>query len=113
MKVSILMFVLYTIHCISCLKSQDLCYKKHVCKDGFCGFSACKGKYSYDCNRDECSTNKATCNEYNEIFMKIGSRKNMKVSSSQAKVSNLPFSKKLLKEFSNLQRKIKLCPRQL
>ncbi len=74
MKVLILLLLL-TIHCISCYRSDNLCYKMHVCRGRFCGFSTCTGKYSFNCNKEQCSIDKATCNGYHKMIEMYDSKK--------------------------------------
>ena len=109
--ITIIMMLLF-INTVNSLKSTDICYKQHKCKEGNdCTFSNCTGLLSYDCNRIECTLDAASCYEYHSGLNEIIKRKNLKLdkASTVALIQGISFVPKRLRNFAKMIKHIKIC----
>ncbi len=104
--------ILLSISIIEGLKSNDICFKRHECKEGNkCTTSNCKGLLSFNCNRLECTLDAVKCDEYHLILKEISNKRYLKLekAATVSLIQGITYVTKRLKGYVKILKNIKMC----
>ena len=94
---------------LDCLTLNAVCYKWYEYNGKHCQLLDCS--IGYNCNRNECTSNAETCDEYESILSELNSKRNaiLDRAFTEGLIKWISFSSRRLIKFDKLIKNIEPC----